>query len=68
MPQASGRRRPDTESVGGGHDALRHLGSLKPPVYETSTFVFANAAEGKKFFEGAYGPEASAPGYISRPT
>lgn len=64
MPQASGRRRPDTESVGGGHDALRHLGSLKPPVYETSTFVFANAAEGKRFFEGAYGPEVSAPGYI----
>jgi methionine-gamma-lyase len=50
--------------VGAGHDALRHLGSLKPPVYETSTFVFANALEGKRFFEQAYGPEAAAPGYI----
>ena len=64
MPEPSDRRKPDTESVGAGHDALRHLGSLKPPVYETSTFVFANAAEGKKFFELAYGPEAAAPGYI----
>lgn len=50
--------------MGAGHDALRHLGSLKPPVYETSTFVFANADEGKRFFEQAYGPEAAAPGYI----
>ena len=64
MPPSPERRRPDTESVGAGHDALRHLGSLKPPVYETSTFVFANAAEGKRFFEQAYGPGASAPGYI----
>lgn len=64
MPEPSDRRKPDTESVGAGHDALRHLGSLKPPVYETSTFVFANAAEGKRFFELAYGPEAAAPGYI----
>jgi methionine-gamma-lyase len=64
VPEPSDRRKPDTESVGAGHDAMRHLGSLKPPVYETSTFVFANAAEGKKFFELAYGPEAAAPGYI----
>lgn len=64
MPPPKDRRKPDTESVGAGHDALRHLGSLKPPVYETSTFVFANAAEGKRFFEQAYGPDASAPGYI----
>lgn len=64
MPSPPDRRKPDTESVGGGHDALRHLGSLKPPIYETSTFVFESAAEGKRFFEQAYGPEAAAPGYI----
>lgn len=49
------RRHPDTDSVSLGHDALRHLGSLKPPVYETSTFVFETAEDGKRFFEIAYG-------------
>ena len=44
----------DTASVGSGHDPARHLGSLKPPIYETSTFVFATAEEGKRFFEVVY--------------
>ena len=30
-------------------------GSVKPPIFQTSTFVFKNAAEGKRFFEIAYG-------------
>ena len=30
-------------------------GSVKPPIFQTSTFVFKNAAEGKRFFEVAYG-------------
>jgi len=30
-------------------------GSVKPPVFQTSTFVFKNAEEGKRFFEIAYG-------------
>ncbi|MEZ4885382.1 MAG: cystathionine gamma-synthase family protein [Chitinophagales bacterium] len=30
-------------------------GSLKPPVFQTSTFVFKTAEEGKAFFELAYG-------------
>lgn len=50
-----------------GHEASRHLGSLKPPVYETTTFVFETAEEGKRFFEQAYGaPEeiGAEPGYI----
>ena len=29
-------------------------GSVKPPIFQTSTFVFKNAAEGKRFFEVAY--------------
>ena len=41
--------------MGLGHDATRHLGSLKPPIYETSTFVFQTAEEGKRFFELTYG-------------
>lgn len=44
---------PDTASVGLGHDAADHLGSLKQPIYETSTFVFKTAEEGKRFFEVA---------------
>ncbi|MDX1747759.1 MAG: aminotransferase class I/II-fold pyridoxal phosphate-dependent enzyme, partial [Halobacteriales archaeon] len=48
-----------------GHEALSHLGSLKPPVYETSTFVFETAEEGKRFFEQAYGnADGEAAGYI----
>jgi methionine-gamma-lyase len=61
------RHHPDTDSVALGYEALRHLGSLKPPIYETSTFVFATAEEGKKFFEAAYGDEggeSGASGYI----
>jgi methionine-gamma-lyase len=59
--------RPDTDSVALGYEARRHLGSLKPPVYETSTFVFDTAEEGKRFFEMAYGEEEGgrdATGYI----
>jgi len=46
---------PDTASVSLGYEADDHLGSLKPPIYETSTFVFKTAEEGKRFFEVAYG-------------
>lgn len=61
------RRHPDTDSVALGYQASRHLGSLKPPIYETSTFVFDSAEEGKRFFERAYGDgggEEGDPGYI----
>ena len=30
-------------------------GSIKPPIFQTSTFVFKTAEEGKRFFEVAYG-------------
>lgn len=68
MPSDETRgRHLDTESVTLGHEASRHLGSLKPPVYETTTFVFETAEEGKRFFEQAYGtPDESSvqQGYI----
>lgn len=60
--------KPDTASVGSGHDPSLHLGALKPPIYETSTFVFETAEEGKRFFELVYGldeaREGEEPGYI----
>lgn len=57
----------DTDSVSLGHDALEHLGSLKPPIYQTSTFVFETAQEAKRFFEMVYGSHGAAvkeAGYI----
>lgn len=52
------RHHPDTDSVALGHEAHRHLGSLKPPIYETSTFVFETAEEGKAFFQAAYSTDS----------
>lgn len=53
---------PTTASVNEGHQASEHLGSLKTPIYETSTFVFDTAEEGKRFFEVAYGLDDAKPG------
>lgn len=40
-------------------------GSVKPPIFQTSTFVFKTAEEGKRFFEVAYGKsELNAKGEI----
>lgn len=37
-------------------------GALKCPIFQTSTFVFNSAAEGKRFFEVAYGLKAAEQG------
>ncbi|HZD18233.1 MAG TPA: cystathionine gamma-synthase family protein [Actinomycetota bacterium] len=47
--------RPETLMVGLGHDPARSEGALKPPIHQTSTFVFETAEQGKRFFEVAYG-------------
>ena len=41
--------------MGHGFDPALSEGSLKPPIFLTSTFVFENAAAGKRFFEGVTG-------------
>ncbi|NVK26945.1 MAG: cystathionine gamma-synthase family protein [Flavobacteriia bacterium] len=38
-----------------GYDPMLSEGSVKPPIFQTSTFVFKTAEEGKRFFEVAYG-------------
>ena len=38
-----------------GYDPQLSEGSLKPPIFQTSTFVFKSAEDGKAFFELAYG-------------
>ena len=47
--------KPSTLMMGYGYDPALSEGSLKPPVFLTSTFVFENAAAGKHFFEGVTG-------------
>ncbi|MFC7536424.1 cystathionine gamma-synthase family protein [Sphingomonas sp. GCM10030256] len=47
--------RPETLMMGFGFDPSLSEGSLKPPIFLTSTFVFENAAAGKRFFEGVTG-------------
>jgi methionine-gamma-lyase len=46
---------PSTLMMGYGFDPELSEGSLKPPIFLTSTFVFENAAAGKRFFEGVTG-------------
>lgn len=64
VPAAPRRKpKPDIETIGGrklkpstlmmghGYDPTLSEGSLKPPIFLTSTFAFENAAAGKLFFE-----------------
>jgi methionine-gamma-lyase len=44
-----------TLMMGYGFDPVLSEGSLKPPIFLTSTFVFESAADGKRFFEGITG-------------
>jgi methionine-gamma-lyase len=41
--------------MGHGYDPMLSEGALKPPIFLTSTFVFPNAAAGKRHFEGVTG-------------
>lgn len=47
--------RPSTLMMGHGYDPMLSEGALKPPIFLTSTFVFPNAAAGKRHFEGVTG-------------
>ncbi len=52
----------ETLAIGLGYDPALSQGAVKPPVFLSSTFQFQSAAEGKRFFELAYGLRAAAPG------
>jgi len=56
-PQTIGDRKlkPSTMMMGHGFDPALSEGALKPPIFLTSTFVFPNAAAGKRHFEGVTG-------------
>ncbi|MXO58187.1 cystathionine gamma-synthase family protein [Altererythrobacter salegens] len=47
--------KPSTLMMGYGYDPVLSEGSLKPPIFLTSTFVFENAEAGKRHFEGITG-------------
>src|SRR5689334_6898105 len=56
-PASIGGRKlkPSTLMMGHGYDPMLSEGALKPPIFLTSTFVFPNAAAGKRHFEGVTG-------------
>ena len=56
VSEIGGRKlKPSTLMMGHGYDPALSEGSLKPPIFLTSTFVFPNAAAGKRHFEGVTG-------------
>ncbi len=46
---------PETQMLGFGYKPELSEGAVKCPIFQTSTFVFKSAEEGKAFFEMAYG-------------
>jgi methionine-gamma-lyase len=57
-----GRRlNPETLMLGYGYDPVLSEGSVKPPVFLTSTFVFKTAEEGRDFFDYLAGRRAAPP-------
>ncbi|RXZ65328.1 cystathionine gamma-synthase family protein [Pelagerythrobacter rhizovicinus] len=56
VTRIDGRRlKPSTLMMGHGYDPALSEGSLKPPIFLTSTFAFESAAAGKRHFEGITG-------------
>ncbi|MDP2958982.1 MAG: cystathionine gamma-synthase family protein [Longimicrobiales bacterium] len=54
--------KPESLMMGYGYKPEWSEGAAKPPIFQTSTFVFASAEEGKAFFEVAYGLREKGPG------
>jgi methionine-gamma-lyase len=54
--------RPESLMMSYGYLPSLSEGAIKPPIFQSSTFVFDRAEDGKAFFEVAYGLRAQAPG------
>jgi methionine-gamma-lyase len=52
---------PETMMMGYGYDPQLSEGSVKCPIFQTSTFVFKTAEDGKAFFQLAYGLRDAGP-------
>ena len=59
---ANRRLHPETLMMGYGYAPGLSEGSLKPPIFLTSTFVFENAQQGKDFFDLTSGRRRPRPG------
>lgn len=57
----SKKHRPESLMMSHGYDPRLSEGALKPPIFQTSTFVFESAQAGKAFFELAYGLREARP-------
>jgi methionine-gamma-lyase len=53
--------RPESLMMSYGYQPERSEGAVKCPIFQTSTFVFRSAEEGKAFFELAYGLRKQGP-------
>ena len=47
--------KPESLMMSHGYNPELSEGAIKCPIFQTSTFVFKNAEDGKSFFEVAYG-------------
>ena len=56
------RLSPESLMMGYGYRPEWSEGSLKSPIFQTSTFTFATAEEGKRYFELAYGLDEATQG------
>lgn len=54
--------RPESLMMSFGYEPRLSEGALKPPIFQTSTFVFESAEAGKDFFALAYGLREPRPG------
>lgn len=53
---------PESHMMSFGYDPRLSEGAIKPPIFQSSTFVFESAEAGKAFFEVAYGLREPRPG------
>ena len=56
---------PESKMMSHGYNPAWSEGAIKCPIFQTSTFVFNKAEEGKAFFELAYGKREPNPGEVS---
>ena len=55
MSKVKNTMQPESLMMSYGYKPSLSEGAIKCPIFQTSTFVFQSAKEGKKFFEVAYG-------------
>ncbi len=62
MKKRESKLRPESRMMSYGYKAALSEGAIKCPIFQTSTFVFRTAEEGKAHFELAYGLREPNPG------